>query len=137
DIKIGGLSREIMEKALHQAKAGRQYILKKIVDTINEPQTISEYAPRIFQVKIAEDRIRDLIGPGGKVIKSIVAETGVKIDINDDGVVNIIAINNEAAEAAKKLIRAVTSDPTVGSIYLGKVKRIMDFGAFVEIRPGT
>lgn len=137
DIKIGGLSREIMEKALSQAKAGRQFILKKLTDTIQTPAELSEYAPRIFQIKIPEDKIRDLIGPGGKMIKSIIAETGVKIDINDDGTVNIMALTNEMAEHAKKSIRAVTAEPVVGAIHMGKVKRIMDFGAFVEIRPGT
>ncbi len=137
DIKIGGLSREIMEKALAQAKVGRQHILKKITDTINAPKEVSEFAPRIFQLKIPGDKIRDLIGPGGKTVKAIIAETGVKVDINDDGVVNIVALTNQAAEHAKRMIRAVTSDPEVGAIYLGKVKRIMDFGAFVEIRPGT
>lgn len=136
DIKISGLSKEIMQKALEQAKEGRRHILKKLVDAISEPNDISTYAPRIFQVKIKEDKIRDLIGPGGKTIKRVVAETGVKIDIGDDGMVNIIAPDGEAAENAKRVIRSITADPEVGSIYLGTVKRVVDFGAFVEIRPG-
>jgi polyribonucleotide nucleotidyltransferase len=136
DIKIGGLSREIMREALEQAKEGRHHILETINDTIIKPNEISLYAPRIFQVKINQDKIRDLIGPGGKTIKRIVSETGVKIDINDDGMVNIIAPDGEAAEHAKKVIRSITADPEVGAIYLGNVKRVVDFGAFVEIRPG-
>ncbi|MFW7377902.1 MAG: polyribonucleotide nucleotidyltransferase [Oligoflexus sp.] len=136
DIKISGLSKEIMEQALRQAQEGRRHILKKLVGTIEEPKEISSHAPRIFQVKIKEDKIRDLIGPGGKTIKRIVAETGVKIDIGDDGMVNIIAPDGEMAENAKRVIRSVTADPEVGAIYLGTVKRVVDFGAFVEIRPG-
>ncbi len=136
DIKIGGLSRQVLVEALQQAKEGRQYILGKLVAAINEPQEISIYAPRIFQMKIKEDKIRDLIGPGGKTIKRLVAEVGVKIDINDDGTVNIIAPDGQTAEKAKQAIRAITADPEVGSIYLGLIKKIVDFGAFVEIRPG-
>lgn len=136
DIKIDGLPRQIMAEALEQARKGRQHILKKIIDAINQPSELSEFAPRIFQLKIKEEKIRDLIGPGGKTIKRIVAETGVKIDIEDDGTVNIVAPDAGIAEQAKKIIRSVTSDPEVGAIYMGKVKRIVDFGAFVEIRPG-
>ena len=136
DIKIDGLPREILVEALEQAKKGRQHILGKITDSINEPSELSEYAPRIFQLKIKEDKIRDLIGPGGKTIKKIVADTGVKIDIEDQGIVNIVAPDAATAENAKKVVRSVTSDPEVGGIYMGTVKRIMDFGAFVEIRPG-
>ncbi len=136
DIKIGGLTKEIMREALDQAKEGRRTILKKMNETINAPKELSEYAPRIFQLKIPTDRIRDLIGPGGKNVKRIVAESGAKVDINDDGMINIVAPDVVSAEAAKKLIRAVTTDPEVGGIYLGTVKRIMDFGAFIEIKPG-
>src|SRR5690606_10701939 len=96
----------------------------------------SVHAPRIFQLKIKEDKIRDLIGPGGKTIKKIVSDTGVKIDIGDDGMVNIVAADGEAAENAKRVVRSITADPEVGAIYLGTVKRVVDFGAFVEIRPG-
>jgi polyribonucleotide nucleotidyltransferase len=137
DIKIGGLSREILSQALTQAKEGRRHILSKMVTAISTPGELSEYAPRIFQVKIKPDRVRDLIGPGGKNIKKIVAETGVKLDVNDDGMVSIVAQDVPSAEAAKKMIRSVTSDPEIGAIYLGVVKKIMDFGAFVEIKPGT
>jgi polyribonucleotide nucleotidyltransferase len=137
DIKIGGLTREILSQALTQAQAGRRHILANMTTAINAPSEISEFAPRIFQVKIKPDRVRDLIGPGGKNIKKIVAETGVKIDVNDEGMVSIVAMDVTSAESAKKMIRSVTSDPEIGAIYLGLVKKIMDFGAFVEIKPGT
>jgi polyribonucleotide nucleotidyltransferase len=137
DIKIGGLTREILSQALTQAQVGRRHILGKMTATINAPGDISEFAPRIFQVKIKPDRVRDLIGPGGKNIKKIVADTGVKIDVTDDGMISIVAMDVTSAEAAKKMIRSVTSDPEIGAIYLGVVKKIMDFGAFVEIKPGT
>ncbi len=136
DIKIDGLSKQVLAEALQQAKLGRQFILQKLVTAIHEPQELSVYAPRIFQIKIKEDRIRDLIGPGGKTIKKLVADVGVKIDINDDGVVNIIAPDGQTAEKAKQAIRAITSDPEIGAIYLGLIKKVVDFGAFVEIRPG-
>jgi polyribonucleotide nucleotidyltransferase len=137
DIKIGGLTREILSQALSQALTGRRHILNKMTTAISSPSDISEFAPRIFQVKIKPDRVRDLIGPGGKNIKKIVADTGVKIDVTDEGMVSIVAMDVTSAEAAKKMIRSVTSDPEVGAIYLGVVKKIMDFGAFVEIKPGT
>jgi polyribonucleotide nucleotidyltransferase len=122
---------------LTQAKEGRKFILGKLTDCIDKPAELSEHAPRIFQIKIKPDKIRDLIGPGGKTIKKITAETGVKIDINDDGIVNIVAPDTTTAEAAKKLVRDYTSDPEVGAIYLGTIKKVMDFGCFVEIKPGT
>ena len=137
DIKISGLSRDILEQALNQAKDGRLHILGKMAECVTSPHDLSLYAPRIFQMKIKEDKIRDIIGPGGKTIKSIVADYGVKIDIEDNGIVNIVAPTNEQAEVVKKVVRAITADPIVGDIILGKVKRIMDFGAFVEIKPGT
>ena len=137
DIKIDGLPREIMTQALNQAKAGRLHILQKITDTISAPNEISEYAPRIFKLKIKGEKIRDIIGPGGKTIKYLVSEYGVKIDIEDSGIVNIAAPTNTQAEEVKKAIRMITADPEVGEIVLGTVKRIMDFGAFVEIKPGT
>ncbi|MBC7660357.1 MAG: polyribonucleotide nucleotidyltransferase [Chitinophagaceae bacterium] len=136
DIKIGGISSQILGEALEQARQGRQFILQKLIAAINTPAEISEYAPQIFQMKIKEEKIRDLIGPGGKTIKKLVAELGVKIDINDDGIVNIIAQDGATAERAKTAIRGITSDPEVGAIYLGLIKKIVDFGAFVEIRPG-
>jgi polyribonucleotide nucleotidyltransferase len=137
DIKIGGITRDILSQALTQAQAGRRHILGKMNTAISAPGDISEFAPRIFQVKIKPDRVRDLIGPGGKNIKKIVADTGVKIDVSDDGMISIVAMDVTSAEAAKKMIRSVTSDPEIGAIYLGVVKKIMDFGAFVEIKPGT
>lgn len=136
DIKIGGLSREILAEALAQAKEGRLHILNKIKAAIEQPREISEYAPRIFQMTIKPDKIRDLIGPGGKTIKKIVADTGAKVDISDDGVVSIVSPDVSSAEAAKKMVRSITADPEIGGIYLGVVKKIMDFGAFVEIKPG-
>jgi polyribonucleotide nucleotidyltransferase len=137
DIKIGGLTAEIMSQALEQAKVGRKHILSKMNATITAPKELSEYAPRIFQLKIESDKIRDLIGPGGKVVKKIVADTGVKIDIDDSGLVSIVSPDVISAEAAKKMIRNVTSSPEVGEIYLGNVKKIVDFGAFIEIKPGV
>ncbi len=136
DIKIAGISTTILGEALQQAKIGRQFILQKLIAAINTPAEISEYAPQIFQMKIKEEKIRDLIGPGGKTIKKLVADLGVKIDINDDGIVSIIAQDGATAERAKQAIRGITSDPEVGAIYLGLIKKIVDFGAFVEIRPG-
>lgn len=136
DIKIGGLSKKILQEALQQAKEGRQHILEKLVTAIDTPAELSKHAPRIFQIKIKEDKIRDIIGPGGKTIKRIISETGVKIDIDDNGMVNIVAPTGESAENAKQYIRTLTSDPEVGTIYLGTVKKVVDFGAFVEIRPG-
>ena len=137
DIKIGGLTGEIMSKALDQANRGRLHILGKMTGTINQPGELSEHAPRIFQIKIKPDKVRELIGPGGKVIKKIVAQTGVKIDIEDDGMVNIVSPDVTSAEAAKQMIRTITSEPEIGAIYLGTVKKIMDFGAFIEIKPGS
>jgi polyribonucleotide nucleotidyltransferase len=137
DIKVDGLSTEILRTALAQAKEGRNFILKKLVDTISTPNELSEHAPRIFTIKIKTDKIRDLIGPGGKTIKKITAETGVKIDINDDGVVNIVSPDTASAEAAKKLIRDYTTEPEIGAVFLGTVKKVVDFGCFVEIKPGT
>jgi polyribonucleotide nucleotidyltransferase len=136
DIKISGLNKKILAEALAQAKEGRQYILKKLVATINEPAELSQWAPQIFEIKIKEDKIRDLIGPGGKTIKKLVAELQVKIDISDNGIVNIMAPDGASAERAKQAIRAITADPEVGAIYLGTIKKVVDFGAFVELRPG-
>jgi len=136
DIKISGLSREILQKALEQARVGRQFILGKLNAAIKTPNQISDYAPRIFSMKISVDKIRDLIGPGGKTIKKIIADSGVKIDIDDSGIVNIVSPDSIAAEAAKKMIAYYTTEPEVNGIYLGTVKKIVDFGAFIEIKPG-
>ncbi len=138
DIKIKGVDREILTKALEQAKAGRMFIMQKMLETLSEPKKeLSPYAPRIISFNIHPDKIRDVIGAGGKIIKKIVEETGAKIDIEDDGRVFISAIDGEAGEKASKIIRSLTQDIQVGQIYRGKVVRIMDFGAFVEVIPGV
>ncbi|NLL52048.1 MAG: polyribonucleotide nucleotidyltransferase [Peptococcaceae bacterium] len=138
DIKIKGVDREILDQALKQAKVGRDFILGKMLEAIPEPRkTISPYAPRIITFTIHPDKIRDVIGQGGKIIKKIVEETGAKIDIEDDGRVFIAAVNSEAGEKAAEIIRTLTQDVQIGQIYKGKVVRIMDFGAFVEVIPGV
>jgi len=138
DIKIAGINAQIMAEALEQAKKGRLYILDVMAKALPEPRTeISSYAPRIIQIKINPDKIRDVIGPGGKIIRSLVEETGAKIDVSDDGTISIATASGEAAEAAIARIRAITAEAEVGQSYLGTVSRIVDFGAFVEIFPGT
>jgi polyribonucleotide nucleotidyltransferase len=138
DIKITGINREVFEKALAQAREARMFILSKMLDTIPEPrEELSPYAPRIIQTQIDTDKIRDVIGPGGKTIKKIIEETGVKIDIEDDGKVYIAAVDQEAAEKALTIIEAITAEVEIGKIYNGKVTRITDFGAFVEVIPGV
>lgn len=138
DIKIKGVSREILGKALTQAKAGRLFILDKMLNTIEKPRPeLSQYAPRIITASIHPDKIRDVIGPGGKTIKKIIEETGVKIDIEDDGRVFISAVDGEAGDKALKIIQALTQEVEVGRIYNGRVTRVMDFGAFVEVIPGV
>ncbi len=137
DIKIKGVNREILSKALEQARAGRMFILDKMLAVLPESRKqLSPYAPRIISFTIHPDKIRDVIGQGGKVIKKIVEETGAKIDIEDDGRVFISSINGEAGERAAKIVQTLTQDIEVGKIYKGKVVRIMDFGAFVEVIPG-
>ncbi|MEL1133996.1 polyribonucleotide nucleotidyltransferase [Desulfitobacterium sp. THU1] len=138
DIKIKGVSREILERALTQAKAGRLFILDKMLSVIENPRAeLSPYAPRIISSSIHPDKIREVIGPGGKTIKKIIDETGVKIDIEDDGRVFISAVDGEAGEKALKIIQALTQEVEVGRIYNGRVTRVMDFGAFVEVIPGV
>lgn len=138
DIKIKGVSREILERALSQAKAGRLFILDKMLSAIEKPRPeLSPYAPRIITASIHPDKIRDVIGPGGKTIKKIIEETGVKIDIEDDGRVFISAVDGEAGDKALKIIQSLTQDIEVGRIYNGRVTRVMDFGAFVEVIPGV
>jgi polyribonucleotide nucleotidyltransferase len=138
DIKIAGISREIMARALAQAKAGRLHILGKMTEALSEPRPdISAYAPRIVTIRIDPDKIRDVIGPGGKNIRAITEKSGAKIDIEDSGEIKIASVDGEAAELAIALIRELTQEAEVGKVYLGKVQRIMDFGAFVEIFPGT
>src|SRR6185312_300009 len=138
DIKIAGINAQILAEALEQAKKGRLFILGVMEQTIAEPRTaISAHAPRIVQIKINPDKIRDVIGPGGKMIRSIVEETGAKIDVSDDGTISIASSNGENTEAAINKIRGLTAEAEVGQTYLGTVSRIVDFGAFVEIFPGT
>ena len=138
DIKIKGVSEEVLGKALAQAKVGRLFILDKMLAVLPQArQTLSLFAPRIITYMIHPDRIRDVIGPGGKMIKKIIEETGVKIDIEDDGRVFISAIDGEAGEKALKIIKSLTQEVIVGQIYKGKVMRVMDFGAFVEVIPGV
>ncbi|HEV2861369.1 MAG TPA: polyribonucleotide nucleotidyltransferase [Pyrinomonadaceae bacterium] len=138
DIKIGGINAQIMAEALEQAKKGRMHILGIMEQAIPEArEDLSPYAPRIITIKINPDRIRDVIGPGGKMIRSIVEETGAKIDVEDDGTVFIATADGEAAQAAVARIRGLTAEAEIGETYLGTVSRIVDFGAFVEIFPGT
>ncbi|HZK55778.1 MAG TPA: polyribonucleotide nucleotidyltransferase [Desulfosporosinus sp.] len=138
DIKIKGVSREVLLKALTQAKAGRLFILDKMVAVIDKPRTkLSTYAPVIITAQIHPDKIRDVIGPGGKTIKKIVEQTGVKIDIEDDGRVFISSVGGDGGEQALKIIHSLTAEVEVGKIYKGKVTRVMDFGAFVEVIPGV
>ena len=138
DIKITNVTFEIMSKAMQQAKGGRMHILDKM-DTaiVSHKEDISPYAPRIHSLKIPVDKIRDVIGPGGKMIRSIVERTGVKIDVNDDGTVNVASSDGPSALKAIGIIEDLTATPEIGKTYLGKVVRIVDFGAFVEIFQGT
>ncbi|KKI92615.1 polynucleotide phosphorylase [Bacillus sp. SA1-12] len=137
DIKIEGLSREILEEALQQAKKGRMEILKSMLATIEAPkQELSQYAPKILTMTINPEKIRDVIGPSGKQINKIIEETGVKIDIEQDGTVFISSVNEEMNQKAKKIIEDLVREVVVGQMYLGKVKRIEKFGAFVEIFSG-
>jgi polyribonucleotide nucleotidyltransferase len=137
DIKIEGLSREILEEALQQAQKGRMQILESMMATINEPRgNLSKYAPKIITMSINPDKIRDVIGPSGKQINKIIEETGVKIDIEQDGTVFIASVDEEMNQKAKKIIEDIVREVEVGQMYLGKVRRIEKFGAFVEIFPG-
>jgi polyribonucleotide nucleotidyltransferase len=138
DIKIAGVTRGIMEKALEQAREGRIFILGKMEEAIAAPRpALSPYAPRTHIMYIKPERIKDVIGSGGKIIKSIIEETGVKIDIEDDGKVTIFSVEPKRIVAAEKRILDLTADPEIGMVYNGRVTKIMDFGAFVEILPGT
>jgi polyribonucleotide nucleotidyltransferase len=138
DIKIKGVSREILSQGLTQAKAGRLFILNKMLAVLDKPRPqLSVYAPRIITASIHPDKIRDVIGPGGKTIKKIIDETGVKIDIEDDGRVFISSVGGEGGDQALKIIQSLTQEVEIGKIYKGKVTRVMDFGAFVEVIPGV
>jgi polyribonucleotide nucleotidyltransferase len=137
DIKISGINAMILSEALEQAKKGRMHILGIMQEAIAAPRTeISKYAPRIITININPDKIREVIGPGGKMIRSITEETGAKIDIADDGTISIATVDGDAAQAAIERIRAITAEAEIGETYLGTVSRIVDFGAFVEILPG-
>jgi polyribonucleotide nucleotidyltransferase len=138
DIKIHELSKDIMEKALEQARVGRLFILEKMMEALGEPRKeISPYAPKIITIQVNPDKIREIIGPGGKIIRTIQAETNTRIEVDDSGLVKIAAFSQEEGEAASSLINEIVVEPEVGRIYEGTVVKIMDFGAFVQILPGT
>ena len=138
DIKVSGINSDVMAKALDQAKAGRLHILKEMAKTLSEPRkAMSTFAPRIITIRIPVDKIRDVIGPGGKMIRSIIERTGVKIAVEDDGRVNVASADGDSAAKAIGIIQELTATPELNKTYMGKVQRITDFGAFVEIMPGT
>jgi polyribonucleotide nucleotidyltransferase len=138
DIKIPKVTPQIMREALEQARRGRLFILDKMAEALPESRTkISPFAPRIYTLNIPVDKIRDLIGPGGKVIRGIIEQTGVKIDVEDSGRVNVASNDEASANRALQMIGDITATAEVGKTYLGKVVRLADFGAFVEIFPGT
>ncbi|MCX5889505.1 MAG: S1 RNA-binding domain-containing protein, partial [Deltaproteobacteria bacterium] len=138
DIKMTGLTREIMGQALTQAKAARLHILGEMEKVIAAPSPdLKEHAPKIIVLTINPDKIREVIGPGGKMVKSIVAATGIKIDIEDDGKIHISSSDQKAADEAIRMINEIIEEAEIGKVYHGIVKKIMDFGAFVEIIPGT
>jgi len=138
DIKIKGLSRELMAKALEQARKGRLHILDAMLSTISESRgDISRYAPRITTIKVKPDQVRTVIGPGGKVIKGIVDQTGVTMDVEDDGTISLASSDAEGVEKAIEIIQGLTREAAVGEVYKGTVRKVVDFGAFVEIIPGT
>ncbi len=138
DIKVTGITTDVMRKALEQARQGRLHILGAMKESLAAPrQSISEHAPRIVTIRIPVDKIRDVIGPGGKMIRSIIERTGVKIDVEDDGRVNVASADETSAQKAISIIQELTATPELNKTYLGKVQRITDFGAFVEIMPGT
>jgi polyribonucleotide nucleotidyltransferase len=138
DIKVTGITAAVMHEALAQARAGRLQILEKMQATLDAPRAnISTFAPRIVTIHIPVDKIRDVIGPGGKMIRSIIERTGVKIDVEDDGRVNVASADEDSAARAIAIIQELTATPELNKSYLGKVQRITDFGAFVEIMPGV
>jgi polyribonucleotide nucleotidyltransferase len=138
DIKVEGLTREILTSALDQAREGRLHILGKMLEVMPEPRNdISKYAPRIVTVQVKVDKIRDIIGPGGKTIRAIIEQTGCAINVDDTGRVSIASDDPSRIAKAKAIIEGLTAEAEVGAVYHGVVKRIVDFGAFVEILPGT
>jgi len=137
DMKVHGLSVDVLKEALMKGKEGRAHILKSMLETLPEPrQTLSPYAPRIEKMNIKPEKIREVIGKGGETINKIIAETGAQIDINDDGLVTIAAVDEKSISGAMQMIQAIVAEPEVGKIYDGIVVKIMDFGAFVNIMPG-
>jgi polyribonucleotide nucleotidyltransferase len=138
DLKVKGLTKEVMARALQQAKEGRLHILDRMAEAIAEPrEDISAYAPRILTIKIKVDKIRDIIGPGGKMIRSIVEQTGAKIEVSDDGTVLIASVDEDSSRQAIEIIKELTQEAEIGRIYKGVVKKVLDFGAFVAIFAGT
>jgi len=138
DIKVTNVTTAIMKEALEQARRGRLSILDKMYEAIEKPRAaMSQYAPRIYTLKIPTDKIRDVIGPGGKVIRGIIEQTGVKIDVEDDGTVHVASADEPSARKALQIISDLTASAEIGKTYLGTVVRLVDFGAFVEIFPGT
>lgn len=138
DIKIGGITTELMQQALEQARTGRLHILECMQKSLAEPRAnLAPYAPRIFTVQIKQDKIRDVIGPGGKVIRGIIAECGVKMNVDDSGLVTIAAVDEASVNKAIEMVNRLTEEVEVGRLYLGTVRKIVDFGAFVEILPNV
>jgi len=138
DVKIAGIDREILQRALEQARQGRLFILGKMKEAMPvSREQLSPYAPRVVTIQINPEKIRDVIGPGGKVIRSIVAETGCKIDIDDSGRVVVMSPDGEACDQAINKIKKLTEEAEVGQVYMGRIVRITDFGAFAEILPGV
>jgi polyribonucleotide nucleotidyltransferase len=138
DIKIEGLERSILEEALEQAREGRVFILERMLSTLSTARTdINRWAPRITTIKVKPDQIRIIIGPGGKTIKGIIDQTGVQIDVNDDGTVAVASSDSAAVRRALDIIEGLTAEPEVGRVYHGVIKRLVDFGAFVEILPNN
>jgi polyribonucleotide nucleotidyltransferase len=138
DIKIKGLRRDIMDQAMNQAREGRLHILSEMNKAIASARgSLSRYAPKIVTIKISQDKIRDVIGPGGKMIRSITESCGVKMEVSDDGTVSIASSDEQKIKNAVAIVESLTQEAVVGKIYKGIVKRIVDFGAFVEVIPGT
>jgi polyribonucleotide nucleotidyltransferase len=138
DIKVSGVNRDVMGQALRQAREGRLHILGIMNATLSSARTnVSGHAPRIITLKVKPDKIREIIGPGGKVIRGIIEATGVKIDVEDDGTVRIASVDEEAAKKAIEMVQRIAAEAEIGKIYKGTVRKIVEFGAFVEILPGT
>jgi len=138
DIKVDRLEENILKDALYQAKEGREFIIGKVNETMATPREgLSMYAPRITTMTVKQEKIRDVIGSGGKNIRGIISETGVSMNVDDDGTVTIASSDAQASERAVAMVKALTEEPEIGRIYEGTVKKVLDFGAFVEILPGT